>query len=238
MLDVEMTPASISFGDVSIGQTAVQKVELRITDLAKKITGISAEDPRFAIKQIPGTEPGRSSVEVTFLGSKTQERIATGIRFSLEGGDASEANLPVRLQVVGNLRYPKQIFLMKKDDTFNTRDIDIVSRLEKPFKIIGATDTEGLLKLEFAKTAAKEAKITASVRNPKTTTTDKTIRGIIRIQTTDPVDSAIEIAYTISARRNAADIREQVERAKQKGTALPLLKAAKAEEQGKSAPVQ
>ncbi len=237
MLDVEITPPSLSFGDVSIGETAVKKAELRVTAEGKRIKSAESEDPRFSVKLIPGETADKASLEVTFLGSKTQERIASAVKVRLDNDEVSESNLPVRVQVVGNLRFPKQFFIMKSDAGFNSRELDFVSRSGKPFKILSAKDPDGRIKLEFPKTENKEMKIRASVKDSQLAV-ENALRGTLHIRTTDSVDSNVEITYTISKRRSSAEIRDQVARARQKAATPPMLKAAKAGESKKPAPVQ
>jgi hypothetical protein len=235
--DVELKPARLSFGSMLLGESAELKVELKLTRPEEvEITSVSSDDPRFTAKLIPGDGPGKSTVAVTFLGSDVQERINSSIKIALAGKDTTDALFPVRVQVVGNLQYPKRISLMKAGDVFSTRNINIVSREDKPFKIKRATDPDGRVKLSFSKKAEKKQRIVASVRDPEMSV-DKTVRGTLHIRTTDPVDSFIEINYTISKRRRSSEIRDYVSKEKQNGRAAPLLKNDRKSGPAKKVPV-
>lgn len=235
--DVEIKPVSLSFGDMLTGESAVLKAELKVTRPEQvKITSVASDDSRFTAKLVPGDAPGKSTVEVTFLGSEIQERIRSSIKVALAGEDATEVLLPVRVQVVGNLRYPKKIFLMKTGDTFNTRDINISSRVDKSFKIKRAKDPDGRIKLNFPKTAGKELRLVASVRDSEMSL-DKAVRGTIEIKTTDSVDSRISVDYVVSRRRGRSKIRDHVLKEKQSGRAAPISKAGPQSGQKEKTPV-
>jgi hypothetical protein len=221
-VDVEVIPTSALFEDIPMGQTSNMNIALNISEPDKvHIKSVICEDSRFSVKLISGTDPGKVTLEITFLGSKKQERISATAKVLLDGTEKKDIDIPIHIQVVGNLKYPKQISIMKNGDVFNTRDIDIVNRLGKSFKMKRVQDKDNRLKLDYPKTPGKEIRLTASVRDPKISL-DTSARGTIQIQTTDPLDSTIEIAYTISKRRTPADYRKQQLKDKQNKQTPPL----------------
>jgi hypothetical protein len=223
VLDVDAVPPSLSFNEVMVGTSSVQTAALHIKEPDRvKITSVTSDDPRFSTKIIPGITKEQSSLEVTFLGSRQEEQASSVLHVAVEGKDAVGLDIPVRAQVVGNLRYPRQFFLMRVGKTFNTRDLNIVSRSKQPFKIKSAIDKDRRIKFHFPKTAAMEILIVASIRDPKISL-ETSIRGTVQITTSDPLDSTIEIGYTISHRQDASEIRQRVMRAKKdrNGMSLP-----------------
>jgi hypothetical protein len=201
-VDLEITPGSVVFGEVPMGQTPKKSVELKIAEPDKvHIKSVACNDPRFSTKLIPGDRPGRATLEVSFRSDKKRETITSAVKFLLDGPGVSNREIPIYLQVTGNLRYPKQIYLTKRGDVFNTREIDIVNRIDKPFRIKSVKDKDKRIKVDYPKTPDKEIHLTASVKDPNLFS-ETALRGTIQIQTTDPSDAAIEIGYTITTGQN------------------------------------
>jgi hypothetical protein len=213
--DLEAIPSSVMFGEVPMGQPATKNVELKIAEPDKvHIKSVTCEDSRFSIKLSSGKDPGNAALEVTFLSGKKQETVTATAKVLLDGTGVSDVEIPISALVVGNLKYPKQFTLIKSNDVFNTRDITIANRQGKPFKIKKVQDKDNRVKLDYPKTAGNEIRLTASVKDPQMSLNAST-RGTIQLQTTDPLDSTIEIAYTIFQRKNPSDMRSRRQGAKQ-----------------------
>lgn len=222
-VDLEITPGSVVFGEVPIGQTPKKSVELKIAEPDKvHIKSVVCNDPRFSTKLIPGDRAGTATLEVSFLGDKKRDTITSAVKLLLEGPGVSNREIPIYVEVTGNLSYPKQIYLSRSGDVFNTRDIDIVSRIDKPFRIKSVRDKDKRIKVDYPKTPGKAIRLTASVKDPNLFS-ETALRGTMQIQTTDPSDAAIGIGYTISTgqRRNASGMERKPGAAKHDPETLP-----------------
>ena len=235
--DLRIEPRSVSFGEVPLGESAVKTATLKLAEPERvKIGKITCEDSRFSPKLTPGEEAGTATLEVTFNGHDKVERIASDIQIELLGEGMKPASVPVRAQVVGDLRFPRQIFLMKRAEKYNTREIVLTSRSDKKFKVLRAEDPDGVVKLEVPKGANSEIRLVASVREAKVGDA-KSVRGKILIRTSDAQNPEIEVGYTVSNRDNMRDMREKMRRKKQEQGASKSLKPAQKATPEKFAPV-
>ncbi len=207
LVDIEVTPSSISFGEIPIGQSSSKTASLRIVEPEKvKIKSVLSGDSRFRVKQTALEQPGVSEIEITFDGQNKAENISTSIKLELEGAGSPDFVISVRAQIVGNLKFPQQVHFTRSEDGFNPRNIDISSRLKKQFKVKKVSDSDNRLKFTYPKTSSTEVQIVAEVI-ASDLSLDKSYKGLIKVETTDTTEPVIEIKYVISQKRNMPEIR-------------------------------
>ena len=193
-----MQPRTIAFGQLSKGERSVKDFAITVTkpDVVK-ISGVKLDDPRFSLSKKSGENEGSSQYELVFKGSKTIERIDSSVRIELVGSDADSVEVPVRVSVVGNLRYSKNLFFLKRGGEFKPRDVTITTRSGKPIKLMSAKDASGKLKLRITEKEGQRTTIQAEVADPKVNYA-KPVLGKITVKTSDKDEPELEITYTIS----------------------------------------
>ena len=210
-----------------MGEPAVKTVAVKLADPDRvKLGKVTCEDDRFTPKLIPGDTPGTATLEVTFNGQDKPERVTGAVQIELVGENVKPATVSVRVQVVGNLRFPQQIFLLKTGGIYNTREIVLTSRSGDKFKVLRAEDPEGRVKLDVPKGASAEIHVVASVREDKLDE-EKSVRGKILIRTSDPQNAEIAVGYTISNRDRMRNFQDKIVRQRQEQGPPKSLKPAK-----------
>lgn len=209
-LDVKVTPMVMTFGDVIIGQTPKETFDIEILEPEKvKIKAVRTEDERFVIAKLTDDGKGKSSYEITFNGAKEKNRIITKTIIELEGSDVPQLEYTLRANVVGNLKYPSHIYLLRRNGEYRTREISIVSREEgTAFKVKKVTDPNGKLNLTVTKKSPQETVVSVSMKDPKTTLKEN-LRGEILIKTSDPTEPEVTIRYTATTRNSASRVRQR-----------------------------
>jgi hypothetical protein len=152
------------------------------------------------VKRTSGDAQADAQYEVTFSGSKELGRISSNIRIEIEGSEVPSINVPIRANVVGNLRYSKNLYFLKRDGEFKERDIVLTTRSGEPVKIKKVEDPDGKLKTTVVEAEGQRVKVTASVADPKVAY-ERPSRHVLYIYTTDKDEPKVEINYTISERR-------------------------------------
>jgi len=223
-VEVAVTPKRLTLGRQKLKkESATEKFSLKVTDPEKtKIKAVSVKDERFAIKMLSGDPKGDGEYELIFNGANELGRINTEVAIEIDGSE-KPVKVPVLLTIVGDLRYSKSIFFVKKDDKFEPRDITFNTRSGKNVKIKGATDPTQTLKLKInsGKNTVTATLIDqkADYRKPK--------RGKFLVKTTDLDEPEIEISYMISERRSPVSLRRKAESAPVGGGGLTLIKPQK-----------
>jgi hypothetical protein len=199
VVDVAVTPRTITFGQLGKGETAVKNFAIKVTEPDKiKITSVKIEDEMFELVHKSGNPAGDSEYEVKFKGAKELTRISSRINIAFEGSDVKSMEVPVRVNIVGNLRYSKDIYFHKRGDTFEPREITINTRSGKPIKIIGVSDPDNKLKTKIIEQEGQTVKVLAEVADA-TANYDAPDRHKLIIKTTDKDEPEAEISYTISS---------------------------------------
>jgi hypothetical protein len=206
--DVAVTPRSVWFGQLKKGETATKKFSVKVNDPEKfQIASVTVDNKAFSLKRVSGSAKGDAEYEVTFRGSRKRESISGRAEVAYKGEDEtgktkeSKVKVSVRVEVVGDLRYPRYVRFMKKDGKFPAQTVVFSSRSGKPVKIKNATDPEGLLKLEIGEPAGPRAVIRAEVADPnKEFKTPRRRRFVV--ETTDRDEPKVEINYMIFERRD------------------------------------
>ncbi len=204
VVDVETKPRAVSFGQISKGEKSTREFSTKVNEPEKmKITSVTVEDERFELNLKNGDAAQGAKYEVAFLGSQDLGRISTKIQVTYEGneeGKPSSVQTPVRVNVVGNLRYSKNIYFLKRDGQFKSRDIVITTRSGQPIEIKSIEDPDKQLKTEITEAKGQRVSVRAEVADPEAEY-KKPSRHTLTINTTDKDEPKIDVSYTISERR-------------------------------------
>jgi hypothetical protein len=116
----------------------------------------------------------------------------------VEGAEAPYVDIPVRLRVVGNLKYPSSVYFSKRTGEFNTREIRFQSRTGKPAKIVKIEDPEKRLKITKKGKADDGSILYELAVLDAEKEYSSPARGELKVKTTDKDEPEISIRYTIS----------------------------------------
>ncbi|MCP4676929.1 MAG: DUF1573 domain-containing protein [Deltaproteobacteria bacterium] len=209
VVDVEVKPRAITFGQLGKGEKSFREFTTKVTEPHKnKIVSVAIDEEHFKINKKSGKQETGAKYEIQFLGSKELGRISSKILITYEEiGASSEAGpktttieTPVRVNTVGNLRYSKNLYFLKRNDKFKSREIVLTTRSGDPIKIKGVTDPDKQLKLEVIEPEGQRVMVRAEVAKPDASY-PKPSRHTLQIKTTDKDEPVVEIGYTISEKR-------------------------------------
>ena len=195
--DVDPQPRRLSFGQVSKRAEASRELNLQVPKPDQiKITSVTVDDERFEIKLVSGEPAGTAKYQVRFKGSEALGRISGRVRVAFSGSDVTEIDIPLWGEIVGDLRYAKNLSFYKQKGTYKSRKLTFTSRTKKPVGILGVEDEGGHLKVEIVKAKGDLAELEVSVKETAQQT-DKTSKGTLRVKTTDRDEPEVEISYGI-----------------------------------------
>jgi hypothetical protein len=158
--DLAIDPALIWLKEVRLGEKVTRQFTVTVSDAEKvKVADVTADDQRFVIRRISSESKGNAVYEVQFLGSEKVETISAQLSASTEDRSIAPVRAPIRLRVVGDLRYPKTIQLIRKPDGTASADLTITSRSNKAFDLKRVEDPHQLLKLEILESKGPSARI-------------------------------------------------------------------------------
>ncbi len=201
---MEVDPRVVTFGQLGKGDKGSRDFTTKVNEPDKiKITSVTVEDKRFEIEKKGGDIAAGAQYELKFLGSDTIERLSSHIKIKLEGSESESLEIPIRANVVGNLRYSKNIYFLKRDGAFKSREIVLTTRSGRPIKIKKTEDPDKQLKLEIVDKEGQKVMVRAEVANPDVEY-KKSSRHKMFIYTTDKDEPKVEIGYTISERRGSS----------------------------------
>jgi hypothetical protein len=210
VLEVNIKPYYLSFGEVRVDEKPTKTFEAEVLEPNRvKIKSVKIEDERFHLGEPQSSSAGKFSWEVSFKGTKEKGRIYTKAIFELDGSENPRLELPIRANIVGNLKYPGHIYLMKTGDAYKPRTVKIVSRKkDHSFKVKSATDPDHNVKLDLKRKSETETELTVSIKNPEKKLTEP-MKGKIQIKTTDNIEPSIEIPYTATVRYNSSKMKRR-----------------------------
>lgn len=202
MVDVAVQPRRLSFGQVSKRQTdAMREFTVKVTEPDKvKITKVSVDDGRFALKLKEGEPAGDATYELVFKGSKELGRLTGKVRIEFSGSDIDHLDVPLWGQIVGDLRYPQNLVFYKDKDGFKEREVNFTSRTGEPVHLLGIKDEAKHLKVDIVSPKGKMAVIKVTVAKPDAEAS-KPLRGKLVVRTTDPDEPEVEMTYAIHHQR-------------------------------------
>ncbi len=138
-----------------------------------------------------------SHYEVVFIGSPSIGRVATKMRILVQGLEKPYVEVPVIARVSGNLRYSKNLHLLKRNGVFPPKNIVISTRDGAPLTVERVEDPNNLLKLTIEKNNAPTVQIRAQVANPNFEN-DVAAGNKLFIHTSDKDEPTIEVNYKIN----------------------------------------
>lgn len=201
VVEVDATPRYLSFGEIGRSENTVKELTLKVTEPDKiKISSVTTADARFAVEHKGASADGGDAYTVTFKGSKLIEQVSAEVEIAYTGGEASPLKIPLRASIVGDLRYNKSLYFLKRDNSFEPRDVVISTRSGKPVKIKGVEDKDKLLKIEIAERSGKEVRIKAEVADPAGNYKAPAQHDLV-IKTSDADEPELTVRYTISEQR-------------------------------------
>jgi hypothetical protein len=195
--DVEPQPRRLSFGQVSKRAEASRELTLKVPKPDEiKISSVTVDDERFEIELVSGEPAGGAKYEVRFKGSETLGRISGRVRVAFSGSDVTEIDIPLWGEIVGDLRYAKNLSFYKQKGAYKPRKVTFTSRSKKQVSILDVKDEGGHLKVEIAKAKGELAELEVSVAKAAQQS-DKTTKGKLRVKTTDRDEPEVVIQYGI-----------------------------------------
>ncbi|MBW2526013.1 MAG: hypothetical protein JRI23_17665 [Deltaproteobacteria bacterium] len=196
-MDVEPQPRRLSFGQVSKRSKASRDLTLRVPKPDEiKITSVTIDDDRFAIERKTGEADGPATYEVRFEGSEDLGRIKGRVRVEFTGSDVSSLDVPLWGEIVGDLRYAKNISFYRQKGAYEPRKVTFTSRTKKPVEILEAKDQDGHLEVKIVKAKGELAELEVTV-GAAAQKADKTVSGKLHVKTTDRDEPEVEIVYGI-----------------------------------------
>jgi hypothetical protein len=189
VVDVEVKPRHLSFGQVGKGESVSREFELKINEPGKiKI-----------LERTSGELAGDSKYKLKLTDTKTIGRVTGKVIIKLEGSENNTIEVPIRATVVGDLRYSRSVYFNKREGEYPERDIVFTRRSGKDVIIKKAEDPEGHLKLKITEAKGEKATVKASVADPNKDY-KKPVRGALKIQVQDADEPLVEIRYTVTDR--------------------------------------
>ena len=195
--DVVVTPQYLWLKEVKKGDKTSLEFSVTVNEPERvKVSSVTVEDKRFIIRRKSGDPKASAVYELQFLGSLKPESIATQVSVNAEGASNPTLRVPARLEIVGDLRYPKIVQFFKKDGQTNPVDVSFVSRSNKAFKIKRTEDPNNVLKLEIVESNGPNAKIRAQLADEKASLKPAT-RYTFTVYTDDRSEPKVEIGYMV-----------------------------------------
>ncbi|MDJ0764943.1 MAG: hypothetical protein QNJ97_18315 [Myxococcota bacterium] len=211
LVDVEVKPRVLAFRHLTKGVAGSKDFSISVREPDKiNITSVSIEDPRFKLEKKSDASTDDAQYVLSFNGSDTLGRISSYVRVAYTGSDVPHVDVPVRVNILGNLRYPKSIYFSKRDGQFKPRDIIITTRSGKPVTIKAVKDPDGKLKTTINTAKGERVVVAAEVADPDTAY-DRPSRHKLTILTTDKDEPELSINYTITD-KTGSDKRTRVGR--------------------------
>ena len=192
--DVSISPPRISFGEVTKGETATRSFTAKVTEPEKvSITSVTVDDDRFEVQAKDGAA---DTYEVRFKGGDELGRLNAKVKLALKGADNPTMEVPIWGQVVGDLRYPKNASLYRKDGKFEPQKVVLSSRSGKDVKITEVVDESKALNVELEQAEGKSAVVVLTVADEKKKS-EAPVRGKLLIRTTDADEPEVTVMYVI-----------------------------------------
>ncbi len=202
VVDVAVKPSPLLFGERRKRDKAEKEFFVTVNEPEKiKITSVTIKDERFVVaRKSKDNENDNLKYELKFLGSDKLGHISANIDIAFEGSESSSVSIPVRVHVIGDLRYSKNIYFLKRDGEFKSREVILSTRSGNSVKIKGVEDPDKQLKLEIVKAVGPRVTVRAEVADPDGTY-KKPSHHKFYILTSDQDEPKAEIGYTITEPR-------------------------------------
>jgi hypothetical protein len=200
--DIAIDPQYMWLKEIKAGDKASSEFSLTVHDFEKiKVASITVEDKRFAVRRKSGDPKGNAVYELRFRGAKKPESISTELVVRTEGSSEPAGRANVRLEVVGNLRYPKMVQVLRKEGKAFSTDISFTSRSNKPFSLKRAEDPNKLLKLEILERKGPNARVRVQLVDENAVIQEGK-RFTFTVYTSDRTEPTVEIPYIVYQERS------------------------------------
>lgn len=198
---VAVEPKRLTLGrQLAKSQKATEEFSITVKNNEISIASITVpNDDRFEVNFKSGDPKKDGVYELAFKGGDKLGVVTAELLIKLEGSE-KEIKTAIRFQILGDLRYSKNLFFFKKDNSFEPREVTFSTRSGKQTTITSAEDPTNTLKLEIVKSKDKATVVRATVIDTKASY-KKPKRGKFTVKTTDPDEPQVEITYMISERR-------------------------------------
>lgn len=195
--EVEVTPRSLRLGEVKKGSYANRDFSVTIHEPEHvKVSSAEIEDKRFKVSRKSESTDNKVQYKIQLNAGNKVEAISTQLIINLEGSNTPAVRVPVRADVVGDLRYAKLVQFFNLGGHYSPFDLGVSSRSNKPFKIKKVEDPQGALKLTIVQANGPNAQIHAEVSNPKSGSPRPDANRFV-IYTDDKDEPKLEIVYMI-----------------------------------------
>jgi hypothetical protein len=191
-------PQLLDFGEVSLNRSASAELSIDVMDSARvRISKVTIEDERFTLSMTHSTQVSNETYRIVFSGAEREGRIAGEVKIWLEGSEVPFITVPMKLRVVGNYRYAKDVYFSKKQGKYSARDIVITPRSKTKMRVRRVRDPDKLLHLQIIENESWRAIIRARVVDPRKKLSSS--RHRLFIDMNDELDSKLELSYIINS---------------------------------------
>ena len=195
--DIEISPAIVNFGDVLIGAKATRSLTLDV--LHPEIVAVEAvtcEDARFVPKKIKA-DRGRADWEITFLGGDEKGTVEPRLTLRTRGTGYPQIEVPMRVNLVGAVRHPQQIFFFRQNGVYPTQTIRLESRVANvPFTVTDVSDPADRFRFDVVRKTPTKTLVNLTLKDPDRPL-NQSLQGVVQIRTTEATDRLIEVKYTV-----------------------------------------
>jgi hypothetical protein len=196
--DIAVTPSTLWLGEVKRGDKAIADFFVVVNEPDRvKITSVTVEDKRFKVRRKSESTDRNIQYELQFSAGSKIETVSAQVLVNSEGSGVPAVRLPVRAEVIGDLRYPKMIQFFNTGGHFAPVQLVVSSRSNKRFKIKKAEDPDKVLKLTIVEANGPNAQIRAEVADQKSIHGPSSPRSRAVVYTDDKNEPKLEILYLI-----------------------------------------
>lgn len=200
-VDVAIDPQYLWLKEIKAGEKASREFSLTVHEPEKiKIASVAVEDKRFTVRRKSGDPKGNAVYELQFRGTRKPESVSTELVVRAEGSSEPAGRAGVRLEVVGDLRYPRMVQVFRKKDKAFTMDISFTSRSNKPFSLKRAEDPNKFLKLEIVEKRGPTARIRVQLVDENAVIQEGK-RLTFTVHTSDKTEPAVQLPYIVYQER-------------------------------------
>lgn len=196
-------PSTLSFGQLACNEKASLDLEVKpARNGTSPVREVRATDPRFAVEERNETAGGGRLYEVKYLGSPDTGRIAAFVEIAFQSPDAPPIRVPVRVSIVGDLRYARNLYFGRRNGSFASREVVMTTRSGNEVKIEALRDPDGLLDLHATESIGQRIAFNARVAHPEARY-EVPKWHTLDVETTDHNEPVVRIHYIVSDERAA-----------------------------------
>jgi len=201
LVDMMAQPSTLALFNLAPGQSGTESVSLLRTDgSTATIESARIEDTdRFSIHEVETEPASLATYEVRFAGSEEVGVSSTNIVVKTTGENTPELKIPVRASVAFNLRYPKRIGFVRRDNKPLERTIRISTRRGDAPKIGKVVDPDDLLDIEVLEAEGPTTSIHMRVRDDAAAKAGEGVPHTLLVHTNNPDEPVLELEYRVTS---------------------------------------